>query len=72
MILANMEVRGENTGLNVDVLRSTADFIRARLSDVKSRQQEEQKRIDRLTEVLNKLNYQLQEIQATSQDRWGK
>ena len=72
LLLANKVVGGQNTGLNVDVLKATADFLRTRLTEIKSKQLEVQAKMNVLKENINRLKTQLNDIQASSSKPIGE
>ena len=64
MILANKQVKGENTILNIEDIEDVADFYRQRLEDIFTREMRLNKSIKELTEVRNRLQQQLRQLRA--------
>ena len=64
MLSENQEIRGDNTGLSVTNLREAIDFHRQRLTEVKLKQLELNKKIIKLKEEFLKLERQLTALNA--------
>jgi len=62
LILANKELGGSNTGVNVASLKEASDFVRNRLMDIKTKQLSINKQISEIQKKLSKLENQLNEI----------
>lgn len=60
MLLTNMNVRGDETGIQFEQLRNTVEFFRTRLTDVKNKQIELQRDISRLQKTIERINQQIQ------------
>ena len=64
LLLANTSIGGTTTGVEVAELRAAADFFRTRLTEIKARQREIAKTMERLRERLTEIEGQLSEIAA--------
>lgn len=63
-ILANKEIGGQNTGVNIVALKESSEFIRNRLMDIKAKQFAINKQISDLQKKISKLENQLNERNA--------
>lgn len=62
MLLVNVNVRGDETGIQFEQLRNSVEFFRNRLTDVKNKQLDLQKDITKLNETIERINKQIQNI----------
>ncbi|MBC8173898.1 MAG: mucoidy inhibitor MuiA family protein, partial [Chitinophagales bacterium] len=60
----NQSIGGSNVGVNTDNLKAAADFQRARLTEIYTKQNELNKKIKNYTEELQKINLQLTALNA--------
>lgn len=64
MILANQKIGGTEKGLQTEELRKAAEFYRSRLMDIRTQQLSINRKIKILQEDINKINQQLQDLNA--------
>lgn len=64
MILSNQKISGTENGVLIEELRKAAEFYRSRLTDIRTQQLAINRKIKNLQVDINKINQQLQEINA--------
>ncbi len=72
MILANKEIGGENSGVDINSLKANADFYRVRLTDIKTKQLEIGIKLANLSKTLNRIQMQLNELNAKQSQPTGE
>lgn len=65
MILANKVIGGQQSGVNIDDLKANAEFYRTRLTEIKLKKLELQKKINTLNAQVQQLDQQLNQINAS-------
>jgi uncharacterized protein (TIGR02231 family) len=66
MILANKQIGGQNTGVNIAELEKNANFYRNRLMEIQNKLAELKVREDKINESVNKFQKQLTELNSKS------
>ena len=64
MILANKAIGGQQSGVNIEDLKANAAFYRSRLTDIKLSKLDQDKKIKTLTEAIQKIDQQLNQLSA--------
>ncbi len=64
MLIANKSIGGENTGVQSENLKNSADFFRQRLTDIKTRQYELSLEIQKINETIQRLNNQISQLMS--------
>lgn len=64
MIISNQSIGGQNTGVSIATLKPAADFFRARIQEINAETFKIEKKEKTLTESLEKVNRQLNELNA--------
>jgi uncharacterized protein (TIGR02231 family) len=64
MLLANKSIGGENNGVQADNLKNSTDFFRNRMIDVKTKQYELGLEIQKISETINRLNNQINQMMS--------
>lgn len=64
MLLANKSIGGQNNGVQADNLKSSSDFFRNRLTDIKTRQYELTIEIQKINETIQRLNNQISQMMS--------
>jgi hypothetical protein len=72
MLMENKRLGSQNQAVKVSDLREAADFYRARLAELKSKQLEKTRSIKELDAEMEKINRQLQELRARKDEPTGE
>jgi len=72
MILANKEIGGDNTGVDINSLKANADFYRLRLTDIKTKELEIGIKLAKLNKDLNRIQLQLNALNAKQSQPTGE
>lgn len=72
MILANKEIGGDDSGVDIAALKANADFYRIRLTDIKTKQLEVGIKLARLNKDIARVQQQLNEYNAKQNQPSGE
>lgn len=69
LLLANRQIGGQQNGVPIDALKATAEYFRTRLREVKLEKLDIGQRIEAIQDTINRLQAQLQQLNAGRQAR---
>ncbi|MCB0551589.1 MAG: mucoidy inhibitor MuiA family protein [Phaeodactylibacter sp.] len=69
LLLANKQIGGQQNGVPIEGLKATADYFRTRLREVKLEKLDIDQRIEAIQDTINRLQAQLQQLNASRQSR---
>jgi len=69
LLLANKQIGGQQNGVPIDGLKATADYFRSRLREIKLEKLDIGLQIEAIQDTINRLQQQLQQLNASRQAR---